>query len=71
MTREDIIRMAIKVGGIDKPELDSPGVCFLERFAALVAADERERCAEVCDMIAANSVNPTASECAYAIRNRK
>ena len=42
-----------------------------ERFAALVAAAERERCAELCDSIAANSVLGTANECAAAIRGLK
>ena len=43
MTREEVTRLALEVGGIDKPEPDSPGVVFLERFAALVAAAERDR----------------------------
>ena len=42
----------------------------LERFAALVAEAEREACARLCDEIAANYNNPTASECATAIRSR-
>jgi hypothetical protein len=49
MTRDEVIRMALEVGGIDKPEPDSPGVVFLERFAALVAAAEREACAKVAE----------------------
>jgi len=40
------------------------------RFAALVVAAEREACAELCDEIAANYNNPTASECATTIRAR-
>lgn len=35
-----------------------------------IAAAEREACAKVCDEIAANHNNPTASECASAIRAR-
>ena len=42
----------------------------LERFAALVAEAERVACARLCDEIAANHNNPTASECATAIRSR-
>ena len=45
MTREDITRMAREAGGIDEPEPDSPGVRFLERFASLVAAAERNKLA--------------------------
>jgi len=47
MTRDDIIRMIKKAGGIlwqDSCELD---FSELERFAALVAAAEREACAKV------------------------
>ena len=43
MDREQIIRMTREAGGFDAtPE-------FLERFAALVAAAEREACAKVCE----------------------
>ena len=43
MTREDIENFTRQAGGFDAtPE-------FLERFAALVAAAEREACAWVCD----------------------
>ena len=55
MTREDIIRMAREarfeqIAGDD-------WVCFteeIERFAALVAAAEREACAKVCDEMEAS-----------------
>ena len=52
MTREDIIRMARETGGVD---IESNGYTswvgtqtteFLERFAALIAAAERERIKE-------------------------
>jgi hypothetical protein len=51
MTRDDIIRMAREAGLLDNGVLrgatdDSVRV---ERFAALVAAAEREACAKVCD----------------------
>ena len=52
MNREDIIRMA-REAGFKHPE--AVGQCEdfayfdLERFAALVAAAEREACAKVCD----------------------
>ncbi len=45
MTREDIIRMA-KEAGLNPDDLAAQ---FLERFAELVRADEREACAKVCD----------------------
>ena len=47
MTRDDIIRMIKKAGGIlwqDSCELD---FSELERFAALVAAAEREACCSI------------------------
>ena len=45
MTRDDIIRMARDA------ELNAHGLVIdrLERFAALVAAHEREECAKLCD----------------------
>ncbi len=44
MTRDDIIRMAKNEYGIYAFTAES-----LERFAALVAAAEREQCAKVCE----------------------
>ena len=54
MTRDEIIRMAREVGIIDfRDEEGSDYVQDvlndLERFAALVAAAEREACAKLCD----------------------
>jgi len=49
MTREDIIRMA-REAHLVMYDYDHPS---LERFAALVAAAEREACAKVCDEFAA------------------
>lgn len=50
MNRDDIIRMAqeCQLIGI-RPHLDGVYQESLERFAALVAAREREECAKVCD----------------------
>ena len=75
MNRDDIIRMAREAGGAD---ITSHGWTswvgvhsteFLERFAALVAAAEREACAKV-----AESYEPTCDVCpkgvAAAIRAR-
>jgi len=80
MNREDIIRMAreagfnleqgflLRVNGIDED---------LERFAALVAAHEREECAMECIKVAhgwtrlgAWGENQQAHDCAAAIRAR-
>ena len=78
MTREDIIRMARGTGlgdtGIRAGFIFfQPGVDGLERFAALVAAAEREACAKVCEEIAnkpSNMVLGVALDCAAAIRAR-
>ena len=82
MTRDDIIRMAKEAGW---KRVDHPAFPVLveriERFAALVAAAERETCAEVCEKlpetfkIAADEFGykaetPTAENYAAAIRAR-
>ena len=80
MTRDDIIRMAQKAGfseawlsaGENPPHFEAPAD-IVERFAALVAAAEREACAKVCDEIAnkpSNVVLGVALDCAAAIRAR-
>lgn len=71
MTREDIIRMAREAGwpGIYSKPLMSITMQeddFL-RFAALVAAAEREACAKVCEEPGWNAAN----WCAKAIRARE
>jgi hypothetical protein len=73
MNREDIIRIA-KEAGIDA---ESDTLCqyegFIEplaRFASLVAAAEREACAEVCDELFADVPAYSAPDCAAAIRAR-
>jgi len=49
---------------------------YLEAFANLVAASEREACAKVCDEMEEEAEGtecckwPTPSDCAYAIRAR-
>ena len=70
MNREDIIRMAREAGysSFGDDWYDDR----LERFAALVAAAEREACAKVCEAhgsIARHSVW-MAEECAALIRAR-
>ena len=75
MDREDIIRMARGAG------FASPDGSFitwdasdeqLERFAALVAAAEREACAKVCEDIDTEyeGEDVLATWCAAAIRTR-
>jgi hypothetical protein len=58
MTRDDIIRMALDAHLLNYVDLETPrryficadaGVEEVERFAALVAAAEREACAKVCE----------------------
>jgi hypothetical protein len=66
MTRDDIIRLARESGGAD---ITSHGWTswvgvhsteFLERFAALVAAAEREACAEVAEKELGNTAMLTS-----------
>jgi len=73
MTRDDIIRMAREAGmppveiTSDKPVL-YPVPDAIERFAALVAAAEREECAQIADAEA--SIEGIAQRIAAAIRAR-
>ena len=58
MTHEEIIAMAKEAGGYASPHYPENlvmDVHDLARFAALVAAKEREACAQVCE---ANRTNP-------------
>ena len=61
MSKEDIIRMAREAGVLSGYEAE-----LFQRFAALVAAAEREACAKVCEDIG----NPWALDCAFTIRAR-
>ena len=68
MNQEDIIRMAREaqlVYGSDEKPLES-----VTRFAALVAAAEREACAQVVEAIERNGAWVTKEEAAAAIRAR-
>jgi len=75
MNRDEIIRMAREVGLCDEEGRDSDSIVitgYLERFAELVAAAEREACAKVCDVLADKHTfeGGYANECAIAIRER-
>jgi hypothetical protein len=70
MDREDIIRMAQECQFAHYYESgDLVAMPQLERFAALVAAHEREACAKLCDGMDHNGVM-IAADCAAAIRAR-
>ncbi len=85
MNREDIIRMAREAGLVWKEGLSGSGphinhIDDLKRFAALVAAAEREACAKVCESLPlewedqpniAQAELATMMDCALAIRARK
>jgi len=55
MTRDDIIRMAQEARGTTIPSFNNETIHFgfvteeIEKFVALVAAHEREACAEACE----------------------
>jgi hypothetical protein len=67
-TAQDIIECGIEVWLFGER-----GVQTLERFAALIRADEREACAKVCDDLAVDAYNNhdiLYEQCAAAIRAR-
>lgn len=68
MNREDIIRMA-KEAGWQYADGDD-GYNPLWRFAALVAAAEREACAAVCDKLGDEYADANPADCAFVIRER-
>jgi hypothetical protein len=80
MTRDDIIRMALDAHLLNYVDLETPrryficadaGVEEVERFAAHVAALEREACAKVCEELRDEyGFEPYGTECAAAIRAR-
>lgn len=82
MKREDIIRMAREAGFRDpNPHDGCMGLAFdfrdgadtgasLERFAAIVAAAEREACAKVCDEVDKESSSQWPARLSTMIRAR-
>ena len=79
MNREDIIRLALEAGfelhdGAFEVALWIGTENDLEHFAALVAAAEREACANVCEILAWNQDSTwkaATMDCAAAIRARR
>ena len=67
MTRDDIIGMAKEAEAWSL--IDHDGIAALERFANLVAAEEREACAKVCEA-EGERVDASWVSCAFAIRER-
>ena len=75
MNREDIIRMAREAGFRDTTTpVVALGVSWeqVKRFAALVAAHEREACAKMCDVLAVHPeyASDITKVAAQAIRAR-
>jgi len=72
MNREDIIRMAREAGAGEWGNGVVPAMMDIERFAALVAAHEREECAKWADLVAReiDNTNNTATYIASGIRAR-
>ena len=74
MNREDIIRMAHEAdlcNEVGEDDYTYSVVSQLERFAALVAAAEREACAKVCEAIDEGiRDHEDVAACAAAIRAR-
>jgi hypothetical protein len=68
VTRDDIIRMAHQAKLFDDDQEPLPE--YLERFAALVAAAEREAYAKVCEEVGNRDRDNHAWDAAAAIRAR-
>ena len=78
MDREEIIRMAREAVRLPEPQtpqeeaIERALAPIFERFAALVAAHEREACAAVCDVLAVHPeyASDITKVAAQAIRAR-
>ena len=78
MDREEIIRMAREAVRLPEPQtpqeeaIERALAPIFERFAALVAAHEREACAKVCDVLAVHPeyASDITKVAAQAIRAR-
>ena len=75
MTRDDILRMAREAGFVLSSNATGEAMGRFARFAALVAAAEREACAQVCveiskDYWMGDAQFEAATRCLNAIRAR-
>lgn len=75
MTKDEIMRLAAQVWSAGGTYI-GPSIAQLTEFAALVAAKEREACAQACDLEAAKWPYPSHGNAAVtvvaaAIRARK
>ena len=75
MTKDEIMRLAAQVWSAGGTYI-GPSIAQLSEFAALVAAKEREACAQVCDLEAAkwpypSNGNAAVTMAATAIRARR
>jgi len=69
MTKEDVIEIARKAGMI---KIDQDGLIeHFQKFAALVAAKEREECAQLCDWLYMDCGVKNANICCNRIRDRQ
>jgi len=64
VNRDDIIRMAQQTGYTEAWITNTPNWLFIVKFAALVAAAEREACAKV-----AESYEPRCDVCPKGVAN--
>lgn len=76
MSRDDILRIAREAGFVLSSNATDEAMGRFARFAALIAAEEREACALVCDLEAAKWPYPSHANAAVtvavaAIRARK
>ena len=69
MNRDDIIKLAREAKVAPMLYDGKWAITNLDRFAALVAAAEREACAKVCDALH-YEVDAYGAQCAAAIRAR-
>jgi hypothetical protein len=69
MSRDDIIQIYKEANGWSPKGFENT-VDELERFAALVAAAEREACAKVCENVVSNEGYVQSKWCVDAIRAR-
>jgi hypothetical protein len=76
INRSDVIGMAREAGlwqsWLERLEESTKTIASLEKFAALVAAHEREQCAKICDALAVDPeyASQTSKLAAMAIRDR-